>query len=108
MNAITQFDTAAATAVIPKFDIDRDYPNADIIVCNPSETLVYKIEFDYEMDGGDAFFTAEDTCTLVVFGEDGDLVNETVVQTPDWIHSAAMAQIEKDMIEAARLEAYEY
>ena len=104
MNAIVSITHALepiAHTVAPKFTVEVDYPTAQITVDMPNNTLVYSVDFDtenqgrYDSDSLDLCVTIEDNCTVTACDDEGDVVYETMIKTPDWIHSDAVVAIEK-------------
>lgn len=106
MNAIVSIAHALepiAHTVAPKFTVEVDYPTAQITVDMPNNTLVYSVDFDtenqgrYDSDSLDLCVTIEDNCTVTAYDDEGDVVYETMIKTPDWIHTDAVVEIEEAM-----------
>lgn len=107
MNAITNISQALepiAQTIAPKFTVEVNYPTAQVTVELKSNTLIYSIDIDSETDHTRAYqdeaeclvlvVTVAENCTVTAYDDEGDEVYETMIKTPDWIHTDAVVEIE--------------
>lgn len=111
MNAIVSITQALepiAQTEAPEYTVEVSYPTAQISVDLPNgQMLVYSIDFDTETDSTRMYshedeclvmtVTVEDNCTVTAYDDEGDVVYETMIKTPDWIHTDAVVEIEESM-----------
>lgn len=98
--AVKQFEQAQTPApIIPRYNIDAFTANGVIVqIDNERETIQYLVDWDSSWEGIDI----ATECTETLIDEEGHIITETVIDTPDWLQDALLADVERHLCSQER------
>ena len=89
-------------------DVTTEHDVCSITLENGSSTTRFDVYFETSSSWEGFDCELEQSCTVSMFDENGEMVIEGTEPTPDWVHYYIGAQLANDALERAQDEARNY